>query len=185
MYVQSPEYVRGARGSLWNLPRCDRMDRAGTFPLVPAFNYCFMSACSVSRFLARLWNDIGDSNVAPALENLVSFALLEVEVQIVSQTPMRCFATSVPSLASSFQALLALMGLSLPLQVFRLRANGNELAASLWTTSDSGTPLSAYSSPEEPSPSLSLPLVSLAPVWLPSLMETRTIDIGNNSNLCS
>lgn len=147
MYIRLPEYVWGARGSLWNLPRFDRMGRAATFPLVPAVSKCFMNICSVLR------KNSGDGDTVPAMENPMSFPLLEVGVKIPDQTPMRMFHYLCAFLGFIFSVLLALMGLLL--QVFSRRTNDNELAAS------PGPPLTAasHSVPAFPQKSLLPPRI--------------------------
>lgn len=133
------------------------------------------------KFLARLRKNSGDGDMVPAMENPMSFRLLEVGVQMSNQTPVRMFHYLCAFLGIILSALLALMGLLL--LVFRRRTNDNELAAS------PGPPLTAVShsvpafSPEEPSPSPSPAQMSLVTIWLPSSVEIRTIDIGSNSNL--
>ena len=52
--------------------------------------------------------------MAPALENLVSFALLEVEVQIFSQTPVRMFRYHRALLGIILSSALSTDGALLP-----------------------------------------------------------------------
>jgi len=78
------------------------------------------------KFLARLWKNSGDKGMVPAVESLRSFPLLEVEVQIFSQAPMRMFHYLCAFLGVILSVPLALMGLLL--LVFRLGTNENELA---------------------------------------------------------
>lgn len=120
MYVQLPQDVWEARGSLWNLLRSERMGRGATFSPVPDFSKGLRSTCSVSRSLqgygrtmeTKMWYH--GSHVP------------EVEMRITQSNTSA--GVSLPrAFFRILSALLVLMGLLL---VVRLRTNDNELAAS-------------------------------------------------------